>query len=42
MAAERQAALDRSNEVRKYLLVSGVRGVIAKIFARYDYVFEVA
>lgn len=41
VAAETQAALDRSEGVRKYLMMSGVRRIVAKIFSSDDYVYEV-
>lgn len=39
---ELQAALERAEGVRRYLMESGVRDIVAKIFASDDYVFEVA
>lgn len=42
VAAETRAALDRSEEVRRYMMTSGVREIVAKIFASDDFVYEVA
>lgn len=41
-AAEAQAALELSEGVQRYLMESGVREIVAKIFASDNYVFEVA
>lgn len=41
-ATDMRAALDRAEGVRRYLMMSGVREIVAKIFASDDFVYDVA
>lgn len=42
VVAETQAALDRSEKVRKYIMTSDIREIVTKVFASDDYVYELA
>lgn len=41
VVTEMQAVLDRAEKVRKYIMTSGVREIVAKVFAINDNVYEV-
>lgn len=42
VVAETQATLDRSEKVHKYMMMSGVREIVAKVFTNDDYMYEMA